>query len=94
MKFRRAKANFAGRTSTTEYPPSEIIPPGKSIAKTSNSERACQQGENAGPPQSRPSALWGPLLISFVLRVGSRMEIPKEKFVEWVVQHTSRGTGR
>lgn len=26
-----------------------------------------------------------------VLRVGSRMVVPKEKFVEWVEQHTSGG---
>lgn len=26
-----------------------------------------------------------------VLRVGSRMVVPKEKFVEWVSQHTQRG---
>ena len=45
-------------------------------------------------PQSQRAALRGPLLISFVLRVGSRMVIPKEKFVEWVGQHTSGGTGR
>lgn len=29
-----------------------------------------------------------------VLKVGNRMVVPKEKFVEWVVQHTSGGTGR
>ena len=29
-----------------------------------------------------------------VLKVGNRMVIPKEKFVEWVGQHTSEGTGR
>lgn len=26
-----------------------------------------------------------------VLRVGSRMVVPKDKFVEWVSQHTQRG---
>ena len=29
-----------------------------------------------------------------VLKVGSRMVVPKEKFVEWVVQHTSGGGSR
>lgn len=28
-----------------------------------------------------------------VLKVGSRMVVPKEKFVEWVEQHTSGGIG-
>lgn len=28
-----------------------------------------------------------------VLRVGSRMVVPKEKFVEWVEQHTNGGGG-
>ena len=27
-----------------------------------------------------------------VLKVGSRMVVPKEKFVEWVEQHTGGGT--
>lgn len=27
-----------------------------------------------------------------VLRVGSRMVVPKDKFVEWVSQHTQGGT--
>ena len=27
-----------------------------------------------------------------VLKVGSRMVVPKEKFVEWVSQHTQGGT--
>ena len=27
-----------------------------------------------------------------VLKVGSRMVVPKEKFVEWVEQHTSGGS--
>ena len=27
-----------------------------------------------------------------VLKVGSRMVVPKEKFVEWVKQHTSGGS--
>ena len=26
-----------------------------------------------------------------VLKVGSRLVVPKEKFVEWVSQHTQRG---
>ena len=38
-------------------------------------------------PQSQRAALRGPLLISFVLRVGSRMVVPKEEFIEWVEQH-------
>ena len=29
-----------------------------------------------------------------VLKVGNRMVVPKEKFVEWVGQHTSGGTDR
>ena len=29
-----------------------------------------------------------------VLKVGSRMVVPKEKFMEWVVQHTSGGGSR
>ena len=29
-----------------------------------------------------------------VLKVGSRMVVPKEKFVEWVEQHTSGSSGR
>ena len=29
-----------------------------------------------------------------VLKVGNRMVVPKEKFVEWVDQHTSGGNGR
>ncbi len=29
-----------------------------------------------------------------VLKVGSRMVVPKEKFVEWVEQHTSGGDSR
>ena len=29
-----------------------------------------------------------------VLKVGSRMVVPKEKFVEWVEQHTSGGSSR
>lgn len=28
-----------------------------------------------------------------VLRVGSRMVVPKEKFIEWVAQHTNGGAG-
>lgn len=28
-----------------------------------------------------------------VLKVGSRMVVPKEKFVEWVEQHTNGGGG-
>ena len=39
-------------------------------------------------PESQRAALRGPLLISFVLRVGSRMVVPKEKFIQWVEQHT------
>ena len=27
-----------------------------------------------------------------VLKVGSRMVIPKEKFIQWVGEHTQRGT--
>ena len=29
-----------------------------------------------------------------VLQVGSRMVVPKEKFVEWVELHTNGGSGR
>ena len=29
-----------------------------------------------------------------VLKVGSRMVVPKEKFMEWVEQHTSGGSRR
>ena len=29
-----------------------------------------------------------------VLKVGNRMMVPNEKFVEWVGQHTGGGTGR
>ena len=29
-----------------------------------------------------------------VLKIGSRLVVPKEKFVEWVGQHTGGGTGR
>lgn len=39
-------------------------------------------------PQSQRTALRGPLLTSPVLKVGSRMVVPKEKFIEWVEQHT------
>ncbi len=29
-----------------------------------------------------------------VLKVGSRMVVPKEKFVQWVEEHTAGGDGR
>ena len=29
-----------------------------------------------------------------VLKIGNRMVVPKEKFVEWVEQHTAGGGGR
>ena len=29
-----------------------------------------------------------------VLKVGSRMVVPKEKFIQWVAQHTQGGAGQ
>ena len=41
-------------------------------------------------PQSQRTALRGPSFS--VLKVGSRMVVPKEKFMEWVEQHTGGGS--
>ena len=30
-------------------------------------------------------------LVAKTLRIGSRMVVPKDKFIEWVVQHTKGG---
>ena len=54
-------------------------------------------------PQSRKAALWGPLLGTLtlvheadfpVLKIGNRLVIPKEKFIQWVEQHTQGGIGQ
>ena len=54
-------------------------------------------------PQSRKAALWGPLLGTLtlvheadfpVLKIGNRLVVPKEKFIQWVEHHTQGGIGQ
>lgn len=45
-------------------------------------------------PQSPRAALRGPHLIFQVLKIGNRLVVPKEKFIQWVEQHTQGGVGR
>ena len=44
-------------------------------------------------PQSQRAALRGPRLIFPVLKIGNRLVVPKEKFIQWVDQHTQGGAG-
>ena len=66
------------------------------VTKSAPFHPACLPGSQSAPlcllsPHQRFTCAWGPWYGFPVLRVGSRMVVPKDAFIRWVESHTGGG---